>query len=130
MVVIHERCRVGGRSGDHHRGRTNAIEIVTSESNSDALAELGASGNGRLTSITDPAALSELYQEIASPSGRAIRVSFTSQTAGSADYTLTLNSTFGPLSASTSVELPEAPAPSTGSSSSTDRSDVNVDSHQ
>jgi tight adherence protein B len=93
--------------------RTNAIEIVTSESNSEALAALAASGNGRLTSITDPAALGELYQEIARSLVDRYRVSFTSQTSGSADYTLTVNTVFGPVSASRSVDLPEASATST-----------------
>jgi tight adherence protein B len=88
--------------------RTNAIEIVTSESNSDALASLAEAGNGRLTSITDPAALGALYQEIARSLVDRYRVSFTSQASGSADYTLTVNTVFGPVSASRSVDLPEA----------------------
>ena len=52
--------------------RTNAIEIVTSESNTEALSQLASSGNGRLTSITDPTALGELYQEIARSLGRSL----------------------------------------------------------
>jgi tight adherence protein B len=93
--------------------RTNAIEIVTSESNTEALASLAAAGNGRLTSITDPAALGALYQEIARSLVDRYRVSFTSQASGSADYTLTVNTVFGPASASRLVDLPEAPATTT-----------------
>jgi tight adherence protein B len=98
--------------------RTNAIEIVTSESNSDALASLAQAGNGRLTSITDPAALGALYQEIARSLVDRYRVSFTSEASGSADYTLTVNTVFGPVSASTSVDLPEAPATTTTATAS------------
>lgn len=93
--------------------RTNAIEIVTSESNTDALVSLAASGNGRLTSITDPAALGALYQEIARSLVDRYRISFVSEASGSTDYTLTVNTVFGPVSASRSVVLPDAPAPTT-----------------
>jgi tight adherence protein B len=113
--------------------RTNAIEIVTSESNSEALASLAAAGNGRLTSITDPAALGALYQEIARSLVDRYRVSFTSQASGSADYTMTVNTVFGPTSASRSVDLPEAPAttttataPPTTAAASTDATTTSV----
>jgi tight adherence protein B len=88
--------------------RTNAIEIVTSESNSDALASLAEAGNGRLTSITDPAALGALYEEIARSLVDRYRISFNSEAEGSANYTLTVDTVFGPVSASRSVDLPEA----------------------
>jgi tight adherence protein B len=90
--------------------RTNTIEIVTSESNTAALAQLAASGNGRLTSITDPAGLGGLYQEIARSLVDRYRLSFISQASGSVNYVLTVNTAFGPLMASTSVDLPEVPA--------------------
>jgi tight adherence protein B len=93
--------------------RTNAIEIVTSESNSEALGQLAASGNGRLTSITDPAALGALYQEIARSLVDRYRLSFTSAASGPTDYTLTVNTLFGPLTANTSVDLPATPATTT-----------------
>ena len=47
------------------RVRTNAIEIVTSESNSEAITSLAQAGSGRLTSVADPAGLGVLYQEVA-----------------------------------------------------------------
>ena len=98
--------------------RTNAIEIVTSESNSEALTEFASSGSGRLSSITDPSALGALYQEIARSLVNRFRLSFTSESNGLTDYTLTVGTIFGPLTASTSIDLP-AGSPTTATSAPT-----------
>ena len=93
--------------------RTNAIEIVTSESNSEAITSLAQAGNGRLTSVADPAGLGVLYQEVARSLVNRYRVGFTSQASGETDYTVQIATPFGPVSGSTVVDLPIAPTPST-----------------
>lgn len=99
--------------------RTNAIEIVTSESNSDALQQLASSGSGRLTSITDPSALSALYQEIARSLVNRYRITFDSAASGSTNYTLTVDTALGPVTASTAIDLPTAPVEETSTTTPT-----------
>jgi tight adherence protein B len=93
--------------------RTNAIEIVTSESNSEAMADLADAGGGQLTSIADPAGLGVLYQEVARSLVNRVRVSFMSQSSGETQYAVEVTTPFGPLSGTTVVDLPEAAATST-----------------
>ena len=95
------------------RVRTNAIEIVTSESNSEAIAGLAQAGSGRLTSVADPAGLGVLYQEVARSLVNRYRVAFSSQSSGETNYTVQIATPFGPVSGSTVVGLPVAPAPDT-----------------
>ena len=93
------------------RVRTNAIEIVTSESNSEAIAGLALAGNGRLTSVADPAGLGVLYQEVARTLVNRYRVAFTSQSSGETNYLVEVATPFGPLNGSAVVALPDAPTP-------------------
>ena len=95
------------------RVRTNAIEIVTSESNSEAITSLAQAGSGRLTSVADPAGLGVLYQEVARSLVNRYRVVFSSQSSGETNYTVQIATPFGPVSGSTVVELPVAPPPDT-----------------
>jgi tight adherence protein B len=92
--------------------RTNAIEIITSESNSLALSGLADAGGGRLTSVADPAGLGALYQEVARSLVNRLRVSFTSQSSGETLYEVQVETLSGPLTATTVVQLPESTATS------------------
>ena len=95
------------------RVRTNAIEIVTSESNSEAIAGLAQAGSGRLTSVADPTGLGVLYQEVARSLVNRYRVGFTSQSSGETTYNVEIATPFGPVSGSTVVTVPDAPTPET-----------------
>jgi tight adherence protein B len=95
------------------RVRTNAIEIVTSESNSESIAGLAQSGNGRLTSVADPTGLGVLYQDVARSLVNRYRVAFRSQSSGETTYTVEIATLFGPVSGSTVVAVPDAPTPET-----------------
>ena len=88
------------------RVRTSAIEIVTSESNSEAIADLAPAGSGRLTSISDPTGLGVLYQEVARSLVNRYRVCFVSQSRGDTDYIVEIATPFGPVRGSTVVSLP------------------------
>ena len=93
--------------------RTNAIEIVTSESNSEAITSLAQAGSGRLTSVADPAGLGVLYQEVARSLVNRYRVGFASQASGETNYTIQIATPFGPVSGSAVVDLPIAATPVT-----------------
>lgn len=95
------------------QARTNAIELLTSESNSEAIASLARAGNGRLTSVADPAGLGVLYQEVARSLVNRYRVGFTSHASGETNYKVQIATPFGPVSGSADVDLPIAATPST-----------------
>jgi len=90
------------------RVRTSAIEIVTSESNSEAITNLALAGQGRLTSVADPAGLGVLYQEVARSLVNRYRVTFVTQSQGDTDYTVEVVTPFGPVRGSTVIGLPVA----------------------
>ena len=96
------------------RVRTNAIEIVTSESNSEAITSLAQAGSGRLTSVADPAGFRVLYQEVARSLVNRYRLSLTSQSSRrGTKFTVQISTPFGPVSGTTVVDLPVAQTPST-----------------
>lgn len=88
------------------RVRTSAIEIVTSESNSDAITSLAQAGQGRLTSVADPAGLGVLYQEVARSLVNRYRVAIVSQSQGDTEYAVEVATSFGPVRGSTVIGLP------------------------
>ena len=88
------------------RVRTSAIEIVTSESNSEAITNLALAGQGRLTSVADPAGLGVLYQEVARSLVNRYRVVLASQSEGDTEYVVEVATPFGPVRGSTVVGLP------------------------
>ena len=90
------------------RVRTSAIEIVTSESNSEAITNLAVAGQGRLTSVADPAGLGVLYQEVARSLVNRYRVTFVTQSEGDTEYTVEVATPFGPVRGSTVIGLPVA----------------------
>ena len=88
MTVATRRARATlvRRAGDHDRcpderdrDRHFGIELRSARATR-------TSGNGRLISITDPAALGALYQEIARSLIDRYRLSFTSAASGTTDY--------------------------------------------
>ena len=88
------------------RVRTSAIEIVTSESNSEAITQLSLAGQGRLTSVSDPAGLGVLYQEVARSLVNRYRVALVSQSGGETEYAVEIATSLGPVRGSTVVGLP------------------------
>lgn len=93
--------------------RTSAIEIVTSESNSEAITNLALAGQGRLTSVADPAGLGVLYQEVARSLVNRYRVEFVTQSAGDTEYIVEIATPSGPIRGSTVIGLPVAATTST-----------------
>jgi tight adherence protein B len=95
------------------RVRSSAIEIVTSESNSEAITTLALAGHGRLTSVADPAGLGVLYQEVARSLVNRYRVALVSQSTGDTEYAVEIATPSGAVRGSTVIGLPVATSAST-----------------
>ena len=89
----------------------NVIELVTPESSRAALDELATAGGGTVSSVSDPAALSELYRATAQALVNRYRVTYTSASHGATELTVRLTTDEGMREATKQVELPPAPAP-------------------
>jgi tight adherence protein B len=89
----------------------NVIELVTPESNRAALEQLAAAGGGTVSSVSDPAALADLYQATAQALVNRYRVTYTSVSHGAANLTVRLTTDEGTREATKQVELPPVSAP-------------------
>jgi len=89
----------------------NVIELVTPESSRAALDELATAGGGTVSSVSDPAALAELYKTTAQALVNRYRVTYTSASHGATNLTVRLTTDEGTREATKQVELPAAPAP-------------------
>lgn len=87
--------------------RTSVIELTSSEANRDALLQIAASGNGSLSSASDPAGLSDLYVEVANALVNRYRLVVTSTSTGPATYSVQITDDGTTLSAETAVTLPD-----------------------
>jgi tight adherence protein B len=90
--------------------RTSGIELISSESNQQALVEIVESGSGNLTSISDPSGLSVLYQDVASSLVDRYQLAFTTAASGPTEFRVDVLVPDAVLSASTTVDLEQAPA--------------------
>ena len=86
------------------------IDLVTPESNPDALARLAAAGHGTVSPAADPDALAALYQESARALVNRYRVVYTSAATGTVDLTVRLTAAGGTVEDTRSVDLPTPPA--------------------
>ena len=93
--------------------RTSVIELVTAESNSDALAQLAAAANGSVSSATDPQALAKLYKQVANTLDNRYTLRLTSSARGPATYTVRVKEAKQTLEGTASAALPAAPAVTT-----------------
>ena len=89
----------------------NVIELVTPESNRAALEQVATAGGGTVSSVSDPAALADLYQATAQALVNRYRVTYTSAGHGATNLTVRLTTDEGMSEATKQVELPPAPAP-------------------
>jgi tight adherence protein B len=89
----------------------NVIELVTPESNRAALEQLAIAGGGTVSSVSDPAALADLYQATAQALVNRYRVTYTSAGHGATSLTVRLTTDEGMSEATKQVALPPAPAP-------------------
>jgi len=106
--------------------RTNVIELVTGESNAEALARLAAAGGGSVSSVADPAALAGLYRTAAASLTNQYRITYETSSHGSVPLTVQVATGAGVLEATTDVDLPAAatpPATTSPSSSPAGRAD-------
>lgn len=92
--------------------RTSAIELVTFESNRAALESIAVAGDGRLVQADDPAALTDLYRDVATTLVNRAQLSFTTQRSGPTEYEVRVVTADGVLTATTSAILPPT-APTT-----------------
>jgi tight adherence protein B len=90
------------------------IDLVTPESNPDALARLAAAGHGTVSSAVDPTALDGLYQAAARALVNRYQVDYTSDATGTVDLTVRLTTEGGTVSATQPVEMPVSPTAPTG----------------
>jgi tight adherence protein B len=86
------------------------IDLVTPESNPDALARLAAAGHATVSPAADPDALAALYQESARALVNRYRVDYTSAATGTVDLTVRLTAAGGTVEDTRSVDLPTPPA--------------------
>ena len=93
--------------------RTSVIELVTAESNSDALTQLAAAANGSVSSVTDPQTLATLYQQIANTLENRYTLQLTSSAHGPVTYTVRVKAGKQTFETTASVTLPAAPAATT-----------------
>jgi tight adherence protein B len=89
----------------------NVIELVTPESNRAALEQLATAGGGTVSSASDPAALTDLYQATAQALVNRYRITYSSAGHGATNLTVRLTTNEGTREATKQVELPSAPAP-------------------
>lgn len=89
--------------------RINVIDLVTPESNREALDRLAAGGGGTVSSSADPAALAALYRATASALVNRYRIAYTSNAQGPVDLTVRVASDEGVLEQTRPIELPAAP---------------------
>lgn len=90
--------------------RTSAIELISSESNQQALVQIVESGSGSLTSISDPSGLTVLYQDVASSFADRYQLAFTTPASGQTEFRVDVLVPDAVLTASTTVNLEQAPA--------------------
>ncbi len=91
----------------------STLELVTSESNQQALVDISESSSGSLTSISDPGALAALYRDVASSLVNRYTVTASTSAGGPVSYTVAANAAGQLLSATADVALPEPAAPAT-----------------
>lgn len=85
------------------------IDLVTPESNPDALARLAAAGQGTVSSAVDPTALDGLYQAAARALVNRYQVDYTSDATGTVDLSVRLTTEGGTVSATQPVQMPVSP---------------------
>jgi tight adherence protein B len=86
--------------------RTSVIELVTSESDHDALVRLAEAGSGSVSAATDGVALAQVFQDVADDLVNRVRVTFDTDAAGDTDYTFRVATPQGVVDATRTVSLP------------------------
>jgi Flp pilus assembly protein TadB len=92
--------------------RTSVIELVTSESDHDALVRLAEAGNGSVSAATDGVALAEVFQDVAEDLVNRVRVTFATGASGDTTYAFQVATPLGVVEATRTVTLPIATTPS------------------
>jgi tight adherence protein B len=95
--------------------RTSVIELVTSESDHDALQRLASAGSGSMSAATDGDALARLFREVADDLINRVRVTFVTAASGETTYTFVVSTPEGVVEASVVVTLPVVEPPPTTS---------------
>jgi tight adherence protein B len=92
----------------------NVINLVTSESNPEALDRLAAAGQGSVSAAGDPAALGAVYEDTAQQLANRYSVDYASSGGGEVDLTVRLTTDDGTAEDTRTVVLPGQPtSPST-----------------
>lgn len=89
--------------------RISVIELITSDSDRPALDGIAAAGGGTVRSADDPAALAELYRDVASVLVNRYRLAFTSEAEGPATIEVRIVTDSASLRADAAVTLPQSP---------------------
>lgn len=110
---LDDAVRVGGII------RTSVIELVSSESNREALNALTEARNGTLSSAADPNALAALYRDVASVLVSRYRVTTESSAVGPVTYRLQVLTATGSFETTAAADLPDVPPPTTAPPTST-----------
>jgi tight adherence protein B len=95
--------------------RTSVVELVTSESDHDALQRLAAAGSGSISAAADGEALGVLFREIADDLINRVRVRFTTAASGETTYTFKVATPTGVVEKTVVVTLPIVETPTTTS---------------
>lgn len=88
--------------------RTSVVALSSSEADPVILRQLADAGHGSSTSVSDPAALTGMYERIADSLVHRYRMRFDTAATGRVEYTLTIDTPTGPVTATASVQLPAA----------------------
>ena len=93
--------------------RFYAVELQTDESDPDALEALAEVGAGRVVAAEDPAALAEMYDQIASELANQLVIAYTSESGGPTELAITIS--HGEVSAAAlgTITLPGTPPTTT-----------------
>lgn len=88
--------------------RTSVIELVSSESNADALRQIAGAGRGTVSSASDPDALGDLYASAASDLLNRYRLTIAPTSTGPTTYVVAIETPDGTFEATTEVDVPAA----------------------
>jgi tight adherence protein B len=105
----------------------NVIDLVTGESNPDALERLAAAGHGSVSSASDPTALGAVYEATAQELANRYRIAYRSTEAGEVDLTVRLTTAAGTGEDTRRVELTDGAAPPATAAPDAPRSPAEAD---
>ncbi|HUG31495.1 MAG TPA: type II secretion system F family protein, partial [Acidimicrobiia bacterium] len=87
----------------------HVVELQSPESDSAALQQLGSAGNGSVVPVSDPAALAEVYGEIAAQLVHRYQVIYTSESYGTTQLDITASTTEASATGTIHIALPPPP---------------------